>query len=434
MKVWVRGGWLMYRILSGPAPHPSKLARAPARTDAVVRTSLTRCREEARKRTTVIRWAVLTGQYPPQAGGVSDYTRLVAEALAAVGDEVVVYAPRQDKGPDLAPPGVRIRRLPDHFALRGLRWLDRELACDRPDRILIQYVPHAFGWKAMNVPFVAWALIRRVRRRDDVRVMFHEVAFPWVGRPLRYNVLAAVNRAMAAVLVQACTRAYVSTPSWVPLLRRLGAGRLPIAWAPVPSNVPEAAPTTAVAARRAELTCDDLSARVACHFGTYGPWITRDLGPVVRELLDRRPDVRVLLLGSGGDRWRDELAGGRTDWQARVIAPGPLPAHLIAQNLRACDLVIQPYPDGASSRRGSLMAALANGVPVVTTIGVLSEPVWSDGAVAAAPAGDPDRLARLAIELLDCPARLAELGLAGRRLYEDRFAIRHTIATLLDPT
>jgi len=80
------------------------------------------------------------------------------------------------------------------------------------------------------------------------------------------------------------------------------------------------------------------------------------------------------------------------------------------------------------------MAALANGVPVVTTIGVLSEPVWPDGAVAAAPADDPARLARLALELLDFPARLAELGLAGRRLYEDRFAIRRTTATLLDST
>ena len=51
------------------------------------------------------RWAILTGEYPPQAGGVSDYTRLVAEGLAAVGDEVAVYAPPQGHGPDSAPPG-----------------------------------------------------------------------------------------------------------------------------------------------------------------------------------------------------------------------------------------------------------------------------------------------------------------------------------------
>ncbi len=78
------------------------------------------------------------------------------------------------------------------------------------------------------------------------------------------------------------------------------------------------------------------------------------------------------------------------------------------------------------------MAALANGVPVITTIGVLSEPVWSEGAVAAAPAGDPGQLARLALDLLDCPQRLASMGLAGQRLYQDQFALRHTIAALLD--
>jgi Glycosyl transferases group 1 len=356
----------------------------------------------------------------------------VAEGLAAVGDEVAVYAPHQGIGPDSAGPGVRVRRLPDRFGLRGLRWLDRDLARDRPDRILIQYVPHAFGWKAMNLSFVAWVLIRRLRRRDDVRVMFHEVAFPWVRRPMRQNVIAVVNRVMAAMLVRTCTRAYVTTPGWVPLLRRLGAGRLPIAWTPVPSNVPEEASTTAVAARRAELTLNDPTVRLVCHFGTYGSSVTRTLGPIVRELLGRRPEVRVVLLGTGGDRWRGELAGGRVDWHARVIAPGALSAPLIAEHLRACDLVIQPYPDGASSRRGSLMAALANGVPVVTTIGALSEPVWSEGAVAAAPAGDAEQLARLALDLLDRPERLAELGLAGQRLYQDQFALCHTVAALLE--
>jgi glycosyltransferase involved in cell wall biosynthesis len=149
-------------------------------------------------------------------------------------------------------------------------------------------------------------------------------------------------------------------------------------------------------------------------------------------LLGRRPDVRVILLGAGGDRWRGEFADGRAEWHTRVIAPGPLPAPLIAEYLRACDLMIQPYPDGASSRRGSLMAALANGVPVITTIGALSEPVWAEGAVAAAPAGDPDRLARLALDLLDRPNRLADLGRAGQKLYRDQFALHHTVAALMN--
>jgi glycosyltransferase involved in cell wall biosynthesis len=187
-----------------------------------------------------------------------------------------------------------------------------------------------------------------------------------------------------------------------------------------------------VAARRAELIGGDPTARVVCHFGTYGPSVTHDLGPVLRGLLGHRPDVRVLLLGAGGDRWRGELADGQADWHSRIIAPGPLPAAAITAYVLASDLAIQPYPDGASGRRTTLMAALANGVPVVTTIGRLSEPIWSDGAVALAPAGDPDRLARLALELLDGPGRRSELGRAGRRLYEERFAVRHTVTALLE--
>ena len=74
--------------------------------------------------------------------------------------------------------------------------------------------------------------------------MFHEVAFPWVRRPLRHNLIAAVNRLMAAVLVRACTRAYVSTPAGSRCSGGSAPGRLPIAWTPVPSNVPDEADPT----------------------------------------------------------------------------------------------------------------------------------------------------------------------------------------------
>lgn len=378
-------------------------------------------------------WHVVTGGYPPDPGGVSDYAAGLAGALAGAGEEVHVWSAGDEPDRESVQGTVHVHRVAGRFGPAGLIRLGREL--DRfpgPRTVLIQYVPHAFGWKAMNLPFAAWTLGRRLRHRDDVRVMFHEVAFPWVRRPLRHNLVAAANRAMAALLVRACSRAYVSIPGWIPLLRRFGAGRLPIAWTPIPSNVPDEACPAAVASRRAELTGGDPAVRVVGHFGTYGPLLTRDLGPIVRELLGRRADVRVLLLGAGGDRWRDELAGGRAEWNGRIVAPGALPGPVIAEHLRACDLVVQPYPDGASSRRTTLMAALANGVPVVTTIGALSEPVWAEGATAAAPAGDVDRIVGLAVELLDRPEGLTELGQAGRRLYEDRFDLRHTVAALLD--
>jgi hypothetical protein len=283
----------------------------------------------------------------------------------------------------------------------------------------------------MNVPFAAWVLARRVRHGDDIRVMFHEVAFPWVRRPLRHNLIAAANRLMGVFLLQACSRAYVSIPGWVPLLHRLGGRRVPIAWTPTPANIPARPSPGAVASRRTKLTDGRSDTRVVGHFGTYGAIITPSLALALGTILDRRPDVRVLLLGANGDRWRETWLRDHPGWASRVVATGALPEGAVAEYLCACDLALQPYPDGASSRRTSLMAALANGVPVVTTLGALSEPVWSAGAVATASADQPEQLAQLALGLLDRPDERRELGEAGRRLYEEQFTIGRTVAALL---
>jgi glycosyltransferase involved in cell wall biosynthesis len=104
----------------------------------------------------------------------------------------------------------------------------------------------------------------------------------------------------------------------------------------------------------------------------------------------------------------------------------------VSAALHACDLVVQPYPDGVTTRRTSVMAALANGLPVVTTEGALTEGVWRDAAgVELVRASDPAALAAATVALLhDAEARRA-LGIRGRRLYDERFALEHTLNTLL---
>ena len=306
------------------------------------------------------RWAILTGEYPPQPGGVADYTRLVARALAEAGDAVTVFAPARgctDKSV-CATPGVMVRWLPDHFGPRGLMVLDRELARGiRPDRILIQYVPHAYGYKAMNLPFVAWAA-GRARRIAPVWVMFHEVMYPvQPGQRLRHAVLGRVNRIMARRLARNAERVFVSIPFWGELLRQIGVIGPPVAWLPVPSNVPgEADPD------RVKQVRDRVAAKpgtvVIGHFGTFGPMVGELLGPPLAEML-RRSDPRVgLLVGRNGAGFRERFAGEHPDLAGRVLATGDLSAEEVSAHLAACDLLLQPYPDGASCRRTSLMSGL----------------------------------------------------------------------------
>ena len=69
-------------------------------------------------------WHIITGEYPPQHGGVSDYTRRVARGLVEAGDRVQVWAPPAH-GPERVDPGVAVRRLPDRFGPRSLRVLSQ---------------------------------------------------------------------------------------------------------------------------------------------------------------------------------------------------------------------------------------------------------------------------------------------------------------------
>jgi Glycosyl transferase 4-like domain len=371
-----------------------------------------------------MKWHVLTGEYPPQRGGVSTYTKQVARGLAELGDSVVIWAPPAKDDVDEA--GIEVRRLPDCFGRASLRVLGGVLDGDpTPHRLLVQYVPHAFGWKGANLPLCAWVA---ARSREAVWVMFHEVGFPFSVRQAPWhNALAAVNRVMARQIAGSAERVFVSIPGWRPMVERFVRRGTPIEWLPVPSGIRAVSDPVASAAIRARIAA---GRALVGHFGTHGA-ATASLVVDAALLLLRRIDAHLLLIGPDGERVRQEIAARDTAAAARVHCTGELPEDAVSIHLSACDLMLQPYPDGISTRRTSAMASLAHGLAVVTTAGWLTEPLWHDtNAVALAPAGHADALANAAADLIaSCDAR-EQLARRGRALYDARFDVRHTIAAL----
>ncbi len=370
-------------------------------------------------------WHIITGEYPPQPGGVSDYTRLIARGLADAGDRVDVWAPPagQAETGDL---GVTVHRLPDCFGFRSRRILSAHL--DRlgsPQRILVQYVPHAFGWRGGNLPFCLWL---RSRRRDSIWIMFHEVAFPFEsGARFTHWGLAVVNRLMASIACRAAERAFVSIPAWLPVVEAMTRPGTSVTWLPVPSGIPFLPANGGMAAIRARYGG---GRQVVGHFGTYGRLIKPLLEGSVAAVVEGS-DCSVLLMGRHSELASRDLIRAYPALAGRVHASGPLAADDLSQHVSACDVMLQPYPDGISSRRTSAMVALSHGRPVVTTTGPLTEPLWQEsGAVILVPAGDLDTLAAATRELLLNPGLRAELSARGKSIYERRFDLRHTIAAL----
>src|SRR5215212_4832459 len=189
----------------------------------------------------------------------------------------------------------------------------------------------------MNLPFCRWVL-RRARRGDDVRVMFHEPFVPFSLRHPRWNVLAAAHRAMAALLLRAARRAYVSTPAWERRLRPWAPRALgPMPWLPVPSTVPRVDDPEAVAVLRASLGANRPGVHVVGHFGTYGRMIAPLLEPALLAVLAPPSTSVALLLGDGGPAFAERLRRVDPSLQRRVVAPGRLPREALSIHLQACD-------------------------------------------------------------------------------------------------
>lgn len=368
-------------------------------------------------------WHLLTGEYPPEGGGIADYTALLARALADAGRDAHVWTPaRVEPSTDS---GVTVHAM-DGFSGTALSKLDAEL--DRfpaPRRLLVQYAPQAWGVRGMNVPFCRWLLSRR-QKGDDVRVMFHEPFFPFGWQRPQRNLLAAVNRWMARLLLRASTRAYVSISAWEDLLRLLAPPALEFTVLPIPSTIPFVSDRDRVAELRQRLS-EDGSRLVFVHFGTYGTMIAPMLLRGMAGLAAYYPRACFLLLGAGGPAFAEFLRGNADFSEAAVVAPGRLPAEQVSLYLQAADVAIQPYPDGADTRRTSLMACLANGVPTVTTRGRFTGMLLSQAPIARYLPTVPERCASLAMELMAKPALRKET----RAYYRQHFSMEHTVARLL---
>lgn len=328
-------------------------------------------------------WHIITSEFPPQPGGVSDYTAQLAPVLEAAGQPVRVWCHEFGK-----------------FTPRELSQVGRELdRCAAPRRILLQWVPHGYGCRSMNVNFCRWI----ASRPEPLEIMVHEPGLGFGEGGMRHDAVAAVHRLMTMILLRRAAHVWISIPAWEARMRPYALGRkIPFTWLPVPSNIP------------VSTTCTPRSHPVG-YFGQYDDHSTKMLNQVLDQL-----DMPVLLIGRGSERISHRNA---------KIA-GELAPLALSEAIQSCETIFHIYPDGVSSRRGTIMASLAHGMAIVTTTGKFTEPIWRElGAVelASDPAGILIQLTRLAVE----PERKQLLRHRSLALYNERFALQNTIHRLI---
>lgn len=367
---------------------------------------------------------ILTGEYPPAPGGVAGYTATVATALADAGERVHVWCPGNSGTVEEGP--VTVHRTLGAFGRKDLGRVGELLSqYEAPRHLLLQWVPHAFGRRGVNVGFSRWMRNRVARHGDVLDVMIHEPFLPLTGGAAQVAG-GLIQRLMARTILRDARRTFVATPAWGEFLA-FAAPVERFEWMPVPSGI---AIHTPAGDRETVLRQFRIPAAssVIGSFGSTGAAQVEVLAEVATQL---PAGVVLLVIGSESDRLRQKISTRAPRAASNVFATGSLEERDVSMVLGACDLALQPYPDGVCGRHSSAMALLAHGVPLLTTIGRFTEPVWRDSAaMISVPAEHPTRIAPHVLDLLQDDERRRQMRAAARELYDSHFDVRHTVARL----
>jgi len=371
-------------------------------------------------------WHLITPEFPPDFGGVADYSKQIAQGLHASGDVTEVWCPGKSGPADAS----YVHRELGSLGPGDLQSFNRRLnEYPAPRRLLVQWVPHGYGWNSMNVAFCIW-LLHRSLLGDSIDLMIHEPFLSFREGSIKQDLAAIVHRLMILTWLAASKRIWVSIPAWKRALRPYLFKRTAvIEWLPVPNNIPVSRDTAETA--RIRSTLSEGGACIIGHFGSFGKTMAELLKGILPRVLHANRNRIALLMGRNSDKFRTEFVQEFPALHRRVVATGLLEASALSCHFGACDVLVQPYPDGVSSRRTTIMTALAHGVPTVTNIGRLSESFWADcGALDLSPTHKAESIAEAVERLLANPKRKTDLRDRAYAFYESNFALQRIIERL----
>lgn len=365
----------------------------------------------------------VTGEYPPMRGGVGAYTAELAQALASAGVRVSVVTTQQAQTPVYQATPVMIypvmgrwgwriwRRIPQLAQQIGATWLH------------VQYQTAAFAMNpAINLAPAQW---RRQAQRNNYPLQiawtYHDLLvpylFPKAGAHLRHWVTLQPTRNSHLVIAtnEGDYRALAASTSPATLQK-----------IPIGSNIQghESTPAERAAGRTGR------GYRAQSLVIGYFGFLNRSKGGLtlvrtLHELVSQGYDAHLLMIGEkvgASDptnyAYLQEVEAliAQLGLGERVQWTGHLSDAEVSQALHLVDVLLMPYLDGASLRRGTLMAGLAHGCAIVTTTPQSPLPELVDGRdLLYVPPEEPRLAANAILRLTQAPELRQAIQTGARR-------------------
>src|SRR5271166_3767246 len=313
------------------------------------------------------KWVALLGRRDTPTDGVEDYCTFLGEALEQHGVRLQ---------------NVRVRWSEERW-FRALRHLWRESSGWRNGWVLLQYT--AMGWSRRGFPFGALAALTILRRRGlRTAVVFHE---PFrQGGPRWIDHLRGVCQDwVVCKLYSGSTKAIFADPlETIPWLPR---NESKAAFIPIGANIP--------ARQRESISPSNGNAKTIAIFCLSDPPNReRELAEIVRAVkcaTESGLNARVVFMGRGTSEASDDIKRAFHSVPVEVSDLGLQPANEVSRILSEADAMLcvrgPLYP-----RRGSAIAAIACGLPIIAYAGAAEGTPLAEAGVELVPHADREAL------------------------------------------
>jgi glycosyltransferase involved in cell wall biosynthesis len=306
-----------------------------------------------------MRIGIVTGEYPPLRGGVGAYSRIIAKTLVSQGHEVFIFGNTDAHEDD---PNIHLTRSVKKWRWGSLRMVNHWTKANRLDVVNLQYQTAAYDMSPwihfmpsilQDIPFVT---------------TFHDLLFPYLFPKAGWLRSRIVMR-----LANASTGAIVTNHEDIQRLQHLSHKML----IPIGSNILTLLPDNFN--RQRWRTNGGASANdfLLAHFGFVNR--SKGLETLLEALATLRNDghtVKLLMIG-GRTGSSDPTNIAYVKEIDTLITELNLDEHIhwtgfvddttVTTYLAASDAIVLPFRDGASYRRGSLMAAIQHQCAIITT-------------------------------------------------------------------
>jgi glycosyltransferase involved in cell wall biosynthesis len=269
------------------------------------------------------------------------------------------------------------------WRLRALPTIVREIDALGPREIFLQYPTHGYGWSL--VPHLLCVYYSRFTRTRFTAVM-HE-----------YSQLSDKARWAARLILWSANRLIFTSE-----FERAAAAKASRSVAHRSRTIKIASNIAASPAAGADTASRPLD---LVYFGHIRPLKgLESFFEVVRQIRSTAGPMRIALIGqspAGFERYARTVLSTCEDLGIETMLD--LPADAVAQRLAQARIALLPFPDGVSERRGTALAAMANGALVLTAAGSHTPDELRRAVVVLPAAAAPAETARRVSELQAMP-------------------------------